>query len=70
MLFTLGMISHLFGITQIVNGFLPTSPVGLGLYFSALVIVLFLCHLIALCTERHTDEVRALLKRRLRPLLA
>jgi len=69
MLFVVGVIAHFFNITQIITGFMPTSPVGLKLYFSTLILVLSLCRLFAQCTERHTDNIRAELKGRLRPLL-
>ncbi|MBV0913468.1 acyltransferase family protein [Anianabacter salinae] len=66
MLFVLAILSEVFGLTAIRNGYHPNDPQGLVVYAGVLVAVYAVAWGFAQMTERRTAPVRAALRKRLR----
>jgi peptidoglycan/LPS O-acetylase OafA/YrhL len=62
MLFYIAFIASVLNLHQLKEGFLPSSPIGVTLYCTALLFVLGAAFLIARLTEANTDQLRAYLK--------
>lgn len=65
MLFLLGALYASGFFPGIARGFDPTDPVGLVVYVLVILLVMAVAWLFSLATERNTDRVRMLLKRKL-----
>ncbi|NNU43675.1 acyltransferase family protein [Ramlibacter montanisoli] len=70
MLFILALLHATGALPGIASGFNPTDPVGIAVYLLTIVLVYLFSWLFSLATERNTDAVRRLLKKRISVLAA